>query len=295
MSEPQVPKLSKLPFLAGDVLLLMTAGFICARAESPLGPIPLVLLCGCVAFGAGLAIFPYWLEYRTVSRLVEGEQLASAVADLQQLRALCEQVGGATHQWQSVQDGAKQTADSARQIVDLISTELKGFKEFMQRANDTEKNHLRLEVEKLHRAESDWLQVLVRTLDHVYALNIGAQRSGQPTLIEQLGHFQEACRDAARRVGLVPFVAAREEAFDSQRHQVLEAEGTPPAGALVSETVATGYSFQGRLLRPALVRLQSPSGGAAESATVADVAPAAPIPATEAPPTNPGPDAAQPE
>lgn len=286
MTETQVPKLSKLPFLAGDVLLLATACFICARAQSPLGPVPLILLCACVALGAGLAILPYCLEYRAVSRLAEGEQLASAVTELQQLRALCEQVGSSTHQWQSIQDGAKQTAASARQIVDLMATELKSFKEFMQKANDSEKNHLRLEVDKLHRAESDWLQVLVRTLDHVYALNIGAQRSGQPTLIEQLGHFQDACRDAARRVGLTPFIAARDEAFDPQRHQVLEGEGAPPAGSVVSDTVATGYSFQGRLLRPALVRLQSPSGGTLESAPTA---------ATEAPAAEPGTDAPQPE
>jgi len=79
---------------------------------------------------------------------------------------------------------------------------------------------LRLEVEKLRRVESEWLQVAVRMLDHVYALHQGACRSGQPHLIEQVGSFQNACRDAARRVGVTPFTANEGEPFDAQRQLV---------------------------------------------------------------------------
>jgi hypothetical protein len=57
------------------------------------------------------------------------------------------------------------------------------------------KNHLRLEIEKLRRGEGEWLQVMVRVLDHVQALHLAGQRSGQRNLIEQLTHFQNSCRD----------------------------------------------------------------------------------------------------
>src|SRR5262249_25442517 len=125
----------------------------------------------------------------------------------------------------------------------------------MQKANDSEKATLRLEIDKLRRMESEWLQVLVRMLDHVYALNLAAVRSGQPKLMEQLGNFQIACRDAARRVGLTPFAPNPSERFDAERHEVLDGNGQPAADSTISETIATGYTFQGRLLRPALVRL----------------------------------------
>jgi len=87
-------------------------------------------------------------------------------------------------------------------------------------------------------------------------------------LIEQMGHFQMACRDVARRVGLTPFTANEAEPFDAQRHQLVEADAKAPAGAVVGETVAAGYTFQGRLLRPALVRLRENGavGGAAGEA-----------------------------
>jgi molecular chaperone GrpE (heat shock protein) len=85
-------------------------------------------------------------------------------------------------------------------------------------------------------------------------------RSGQPGLVEQIGLFQNACRDAARRVGLTPFVAEPAEGFDEQRHQIVNGDPQPTAGALIDETVATGYTFQGKLLRPALVRVLNRKG-----------------------------------
>src|SRR5204862_3437316 len=105
---------------------------------------------------------------------------------------------------------------------------------------------LRLEVEKLRRAEQDWVQVLVRMLDHIYALHQGALRSSHPNVASQVGSFQNACRDVARRVGLSSFTAQESEPFDSQRHQLIDDKVKPPADALVAETLATGFTFQGK-------------------------------------------------
>jgi molecular chaperone GrpE (heat shock protein) len=193
--------------------------------------------------------------------------LTTVVSELKNLEAIAGQISGATGRWQNAQDAADKTARSAGEIADRMTSEVKAFTEFMQRANDSERATLRLEVEKLRRAEADWLQVLVRMLDHVFALHQGALRSGQPALIEQVGNFQNACRDVARRVGLTPFAANEAEPFDPQRHQLIEEGATAPLGAVVSDTVATGYTFQGRLLRPALVRLRETAAAVAAPAT----------------------------
>ncbi|PYK65771.1 MAG: nucleotide exchange factor GrpE [Verrucomicrobia bacterium] len=91
---------------------------------------------------------------------------------------------------------------------------------------------------------------------HIYALYQAAVRSGQSNLVEQLGLFQDSCRDVARRVGLVPFTAIPGESYDSKLHQLADSGAVPAAEARVAETVANGYSFQGQLVRPALVTLQ---------------------------------------
>jgi molecular chaperone GrpE (heat shock protein) len=276
MSDPTEPRLPKWPFYLGDGLLLGAAYYICRRTQLPLGHWEMCLAVLCIGAGALLSITPFLLEYRAQVKLAEARGLTTVVTQMQDLESIAAQISGATGKWQEAQQQADRTAAAARDTAEQMTAEVKSFTEFMQRANDSEKATLRLEVDKLRRAEGDWLQVLVRLLDHVYALHQGAVRSGQQKVIEQVGHFQNACRDAARRVGLAPFAAKEAEPFDAQRHQSIEDGVKPPPDATVAETIATGYTFQGRLVRPALVRL---SQVAAPSAAPADATPAASIPA----------------
>jgi len=256
MSNAIQPKLTKWPFFAGDILLLGAAVLVVYRAATPmdLGELALVVLA--VALGAWLSITPLLLEYRSLVRLTEAGDLATAMSQLSKIEDVAERISGATALWQGVNGEAAKTAAAAKEVGDKMAEEARAFGEFMQRANDSEKATLRLEVEKLRRAEGESLHVLVRILDHVFALHQAGVRSGQAPLIEQLTHFQNACCDAVRRLGLAPFVAAVDEKFDSQRHQLAEENAAPPPDAVVGLTLATGYTFQGRLLRPALVKLR---------------------------------------
>ena len=219
----------------------------------------------CVAGGAWLGIMPFLLEYRLACKLAEAEALASVTSQIQELETLARQINSATSQWGGVQEHAEKTAALSRSMADRMAGEVKAFNEFMQRANDAEKATLRLEIEKLRRVENDWAQTLTRIMDHVFAVHQGALRSGQPRLIEQLTNFQNACRDAARRVGLVPFQPELAESFDPQKHQLADVDAKPGPDAVVAETLASGYTFQGRLLRQALVRIAA-RNGAPESA-----------------------------
>ena len=260
------PKLSKWPFFLGDLLMLGGASLICARSVLPLGVWQAGLISGSVAAGAVLAIVPFLLEYRLLARVVESERLADVVGQIRNLESIAEQITSATARWQGVQEVADRVAGTSKAIAERMSVEAKAFTEFLQKANDSEKANLRLEADKLRRAEAEWIQVIVRMLDHVYALHLAAVRSGQPNLIAQLDQFQRACRDAARRIGLMAFAADASELFDAQRHQLLEGQEPAGEGAKIAETVATGYTFQGRLLRPALVRLEGANGNGREQA-----------------------------
>ena len=266
MRDSIAPKVARWPFFLGDALLLSLAGFINFQTKSPMGKWEIFAYVLCVALGAGFSILPFLLEYRAAAKLAEADALASVVAQIQNLERIGAQISNATAQWQTVQEQADKTSLAAKEIAERISAEARGFTEFMQRMNDNEKAALRLEAEKFRRIEAEWLQVLVRMLDHIYALHQAALRSRQPSLIDQLGQFQNVCRDTARRVGLSPFVAAPAEAFDGERHQLLDADAKPEPGATVEETLATGYTFQGKLLRPAVVRLRNANGSSCSHA-----------------------------
>lgn len=263
MFDQQQPKLSKWPFYLGDALLIGAAYFIYLQSKLPMGPWQIFFIVVCVAGGAWLAIMPFLLEYRMLAKLSEARALTTVMAQMQNLEGLTAHINSATGQWQGVQEQASTTATLASDLAQRMSAEVRAFTEFMARANDSERATLRLELEKARRSENDWLQVLVRMLDHIFALHQSALRSGQPNLVAQLGSFQNACRDVARRVGLTPVVAGDAEPFDAQRHQLISDDVKPANGALVAETIAAGYTFQGRLLRPVLVRLRDdPSGPA---------------------------------
>jgi molecular chaperone GrpE (heat shock protein) len=266
VSDWQVPKW---PFLVFGGALLVFAAVLAVRPAHAITPTEILLATISVALGALIACFPYVLEYRATAKVVELNALSTVSEKLEGLEKFAGQISAATDQWARVQEttqiGADKTVTAAREISERMVAEVQEFNAFQAKMNDAEKGALRLEVEKLRRIEGDWLQVVARILDHIFALNTAAARSGQPELAEQVGNFQLACRDTARRVGLTPFDVAPGEKFDAEKHRAHGIE-QPPADAIAAETLAPGLTFQGRLIRPALVRLQ-------EAAAPAPVAP----------------------
>ena len=246
-------KIPKWPFLLGDAALLAAAYFFVLHEPKPSAhwEIP----AACVALGAILGCLPFILDYRAIVKAIEASALGSITKKIQNLEKLAGQISSATNEWTNAQTQAEKTSAGAKQISDKMAEEVQQFTAFMQKMNDSEKSALRLEVEKMRRGEAEWLQVLVRILDHIFLLHAAAARSGQPKVAEQVSQFQNACRDAARRIGLTPFVAAPDEPFIAERHQTVD-ESKPPADAVVAETVGAGFTFQGKLLRPALVKLR---------------------------------------
>jgi molecular chaperone GrpE (heat shock protein) len=257
-------KVPKWPFLLGDALLMVFGYFFVLHSPLPIRHWEIA--AGCVAVGAILGVIPFILDYRAMGRALEVNALGAVAEKIQNLEKLAAQISSATNQWAGVQEivqgNSDKTVAATKEIADRMAEEIRLFSEFMKKMNDSEKATLRLEVEKLRRGELEWLQVLVNILDHVFALHTAAVRSGDVKFAAPITTFQNACRDTARRLGLTPFAAEPNEPFDAERHQVAGSKETPPAGAVVAETVGSGYTFQGRLLRPALVRLRDGNASA---------------------------------
>ncbi|HEV2319814.1 MAG TPA: nucleotide exchange factor GrpE, partial [Verrucomicrobiae bacterium] len=65
------------------------------------------------------------------------------------------------------------------------------------------------------------------------------------------------------------------ESFDAERHKPVDTKN-PAEGAVVAETLAAGYTFQGKLLRPALVRVREAAPAQPETAPVVPTPPGEP-------------------
>ncbi|HEU5125919.1 MAG TPA: nucleotide exchange factor GrpE [Verrucomicrobiae bacterium] len=258
MTAASAPKISKWPFFLGDAILFVLAWYIHYESRTPTGAVEILAYLVCFSVGAWLSVIPFLRQYEADLKFAEADNLVSATAQIQNIDQLAAQIGYATSQWQIIRDSADKTATTAKSIAEGMAAEVKAFNEFIQKTNEGEKATLRLEVDKLRRTEIEWLQVIVRILDHVFALHHAALQSRQPGVAEQISKFQAACVDVARRMGLVPFIAATEEPFDAQRHKLLDGEESKAEGKpIVEETLAPGFTFQGKLVRPALVRLRA--------------------------------------
>ena len=267
MNQNGVPKISKWPFLAGDLLLLATAGWL-AWSGTPLDGWRIVALPAAVGLGAWLAVLPFVLQFRADMKLAEAAAISDAAVQIGNLGSVAKQIAGATAEWQHIHQSATQAVTAAEHIAERMTVEARNFGEALGRMNESEKQHLRLEIDKLRRAEGEWLQMVVRMLDHVFALYRAGLRSGQSVLVEQLTSFQNACRDTVRRAGLTPILPSPDAPYDPAQHQLFDGQ-VARDGALIAEILAPGYTFQGQRIRLPLVTLReenTATGAAAEPA-----------------------------
>ncbi len=259
MNDSKLWKCSKWPFLAGDAALIAVAWYLIQYTTHPIGDLQIAAASACVGLGAILACLPFIFDYRVASKSVDASALGSVAEKIQNLERLAAQISGATNEWMNAQTQAEKTSALAKEIANGMAAEVQNFAGFMQKMNESEKASLRLEVDKFRRGEAEWLQVLVRILDHTFLLHAAAARSDQPKVADQIANFQNACRDAARRIGLTPFSANADEPFDPKKHQDVQGKTETEDGAVIAETVGSGFTFQGKLLRPALVRVKVPT------------------------------------
>ena len=256
MSESTAPKIQKWPFIVGDVALLLTAFYLVSRIEGEFGLLEAFWCLACVAGGAWIMVLPFLREFQAQADLTEAKELAASVEKISSVDAVAKQIESATEQWLHVEDRANEINAASREIAGKINAEAREFTEFLQKANDTEKNHLRLEVDKLNRAQGEWVKVVTGMLDHVFALNQAGRQSGQDKLVRQLNNFQAACRDVARRVGVITHEPKPEEDFDAGKHQLRDPEAEPEDGVKIIGIAAQGLSHQGQLLRKTVVVIE---------------------------------------
>lgn len=248
-------RIAKTPFIVGDLLLLAMAGWIIWDVGGLPDGFQLGIVVGCLVVGMFFSTLPFLLDYRAELKRNEINEFQNIAEQLKALTQLEEHIRHATGQWHSIQDHCVSAVQNADKIAESMAQESTRFVEVMQSMDVSEKEHLRVEAEKLRRSEREWLQAAVRVMDHVFALHKAALQSGQPKLISQISNFQHAVVDVMRRMGLTPHEAELGTSYNKELHQVMGEDHKELTQPSVAETLAPGFTFQGRLVRPPLVRL----------------------------------------
>lgn len=257
----QAPQIQKWPFFAADGLFLALAGgIVVAGGGLALEGWELSLVAVCMGLGSAFGVWPFLAEYREESRRFEAREFGSVLEQVRRLEEVGKLVSESAGQWQEMAEQGEGVSKAAEEMAVRVREERERFREIAEKTNDKERDHWRLEAEKLRRSEREWLGVLAGIMYHVFALHRAGRSSGQAKLIQQLDGFQGACLDICRRVGLSQHVVKAGEAFDPKIHKT--EEGRPmPKNPIVRETLAPGFSFQGRRAYLPLVALaEGPEG-----------------------------------
>jgi len=245
----------KWPFFLSDIIFIGLGYWISTLIQGEPESWQIISIVVCAVFGTGFAVAPFYFEYRAEAKAVEIAQLTSVAKEVNKMENVAAQISEATENWEAVQEQSTQTAKLAEEIAQGIAASVKEHDAFMAQAGNEEVGALKLEVEKLRRAEVDWVNTLVATLDLVYRLERSAVASGKEQFIRTMGQFQGQCRDTARRVGLVAFEAENGVPFDSDQH-ALPPEDSPKDGVKVVETRLPGFRLQGKVVRKPLVAVE---------------------------------------
>ncbi|MBC8326687.1 MAG: nucleotide exchange factor GrpE [Verrucomicrobia subdivision 3 bacterium] len=243
----------KWPFLLADIIFIGLAYWISTLIDGPAQQWHISSILVCAGLGAAFAVAPFYFEYRAEAKAVEIAQLTTVAKEVNNMETVAAQISEATASWNAVQESSGQTAQLAEEIAAGIAATVKEHHEFMAKAGNDEHATLKLEVEKLRRAEQDWASTLVGQLDLIFRLERSAAASGKEPFMQTMATFQGQCRELAKRVGLVAFEADADAAFDAEHHAVLDNEPKPTDGDKVTETRLPGIRLQGRLIRKPLV------------------------------------------
>ena len=237
-----------------DALLVGFGVYLVYRTPDPLASWQVAAVLAAFGIGAWIGVLPFLKEYDVAARLHEHSEMAEALNQLQDVSNLTTQVSVAASRLDQVQETCANTVASADAIAKRMHSEAKGFTEFMNRAEDTQKQGMRLEVDKLRRSEGELVQTVTMILDHTFALHQAGLRSGQENLIRQLGTFRNACIESTRRIGLVTHEAKPGDGFEDRVHQSIQ-DPVPSAGTPILGTIACGYTYQGQGIRRIVVAL----------------------------------------
>ncbi|MCD8535252.1 MAG: nucleotide exchange factor GrpE [Verrucomicrobia bacterium] len=259
------PKVPFVPFIIADVTLLAIAFAVVLQAGKPIGLPEILLVTVCSVAGAMFMTYPFRKQFDLQVQEANAERLNLAVCRLQAVENLATRMESVTSQWNQIEKKAEESMDRTEDISRDMIQEAQSFREFLKNASSEEVQHLKLLVDKLKKAEKDWLQVIMAMMDHCTALKWAATKSGNPNLAQQISNFHFQLCEVVRQVGLTLHESHAGDNFDEELHQVGESNGQQLnlSNAVIRETKSVAMKFRGVIVRKALVLVESgqPAGG----------------------------------
>jgi len=317
MKFEDVPRLSKLPFILGDIALLLLAGLIATRHPHPFSQtLPLLIITGCFFVGIVATMIPF-----IVNNARDQEEAAAALRrelgeQFKRLMAASEHLQHATAQLKTIEEIAtknlqaaeklpyrlqEKIAEFTQQLAETESEEKEALEQELAMLRSTEGERLAAAADKIAKTTAEWTKLEADTRKQLAAAGQLEQKlAGALAAIDAKITVLDLSVQAANRVSATPPPAASATAAAART----EAE---PAPVVPADTAATspepGSTEPGRSVEPAqpaeaLAKADTPAAApkpprkprAPKKPKTAEPAPSGPATETSAPaPAGPAP------
>ena len=186
MKFDDAPRLSKLPFILGDIALILLAGFIAARHSDPLSPLPLLVITGCVVIGVAVFMIPY-----IVNDARDKEDAAASLRhelseQFKRLIAASEHLQHASVQLKSIEEASTKSVESAERLPFRLQEKIAEFNQQLVDAGNKEKAMIEQELARLRSAEGERLSMvagqIAQTLAEWTKIEAGARQQFAETM-----------------------------------------------------------------------------------------------------------------
>jgi hypothetical protein len=247
MKFADAPRLPKLPFILGDIALLLLAAVIAYHHKDPLTPLPLLIITGCVALGALASFIPFLVNYAR-----DQEEASSALRrelgeQFKRLMAASEHLQHSTVQLKTIEETATKNLQAAEKLPYRLQEKIAEFNQQLAETENEEKEALEQELATLRTGESERLAAVTDKI---------AKTTAEWTKLEAEMRRQSA--DAAQ--------------LEQKLAKVLAA-----IEAKIAEFEAAARPADRTFVAPSPIAIPAPPPPAGEPPTAA--APAAPVPA----------------
>ena len=157
MKLDDVPRLPKLPFILGDIALLLLAWLIAARHPHPFSPLPLLLIAGCVALGCVAFAIPVVVNYVRDQEEMAGALRRELSEQFKRLMAAAEHLQHSTAQLKTIEEIATKNLQAAEKLPYRLQEKIAEFNQQLADTESEEREALEQELVMLRSSESERL------------------------------------------------------------------------------------------------------------------------------------------
>jgi hypothetical protein len=158
MKFEDVPRLPKLPFILGDIALLLLATLIANRHPHPFSQtLPLLIITGCVFAGCVAAMIPFLVNYARDQEEIAASLRRELSEQFKRLMTASEHLQHATAQLKTVEEIATKNLQAAEKLPYRLQEKMAEFNQQLAETENEEKEALEQELAMLRSTESERL------------------------------------------------------------------------------------------------------------------------------------------